>query len=709
MDDTRFTSQLYRLARLYNMQTAFYGVRHHRHTAGVDSLLAVLQALGAPMASLSDVASALRERTQAVRRQIIEPVTVAWNGERPVIHTTLPDDIAGATWTVRLELESGESSDWKVQPGDLPVIESSEIEGRRYVVRQLTLPEGLPFGYHKFIFQVKGKSGESMIISAPHRTFSPDNGKNTGSWGAFLPLYALKTEQGWGSGDYSGLGAMVDWVAGKGGNCVGTLPLLPVFLDRPYDPSPYAPVSRLLWNEFYIDINKIPELSRCQSAQELLQSASFAAEIASLRGQALVDYRGIMSLKRKVLEQLSKCLSDSGTARLGEFKRFARENPVVEDYARFRAVMEKQNTSWQLWPPWLRDGDLREGDGDEDVKNYYLYAQWQARQQVRELAEKSRQKDVTLYFDLPLGVHPDGFDAWRYRDIFVTDVAAGAPPDPVFTTGQNWGFPPIHPEKIRAQGYRYVIEYLRHHLQHAAMLRVDHVMGLHRLYWIPRGLDGTQGIYVRYRAEELYAILAVESHRHRSIIVGEDLGIVPGYIRSSMSRHGLHRMYILYYELADSAAPTLRRIPRNCIAGLNTHDMPPFASFWEGADIREKVSLGLLNEKEAGVEKEARLSTKTALTSFLSLNGFLKKAGNGTRSAYQACLAYLSSTRAHTVLLNEEDLWQETRAQNIPGSGAKFPSWRRKARYTLEEFCRMNEVSDILREVDTLRKNKDKH
>jgi 4-alpha-glucanotransferase len=311
---------------------------------------------------------------------------------------------------------------------------------------------------------------------------------------------------------------------------------------------------------------------------------------------------------------------------------------------------------------------------------------------------------VKLYFDLPVGVHPDGYDVWRHQDIFARDVSAGAPPDPVFTSGQDWGFPPLHPEKVRAQGYRYVRDFLGHHLRYAAMLRIDHVMGLHRLYWVPRGLEATQGVYVRYRPEEIYAVLAVESHRYRSVIVGEDLGIVPGYIRPTMARHGLHRLYILYYELADSAARTPRRVPRNCVASLNTHDMPPFAAFWEGTDIRENVGLGLLKEKEVGVETESRRVTKTTLINFLQSNGFLKKKGCGTRAALHACLAFLSASRAHTVLINVEDLWLENHAQNMPGTGDRFPSWRRKARYALEEFCRMKEVGDILRAVVKLRK-----
>ena len=292
------------------------------------------------------------------------------------------------------------------------------------------------------------------------------------------------------------------------------------------------------------------------------------------------------------------------------------------------------------------------------------------------------------------------------RDIFAPDVAVGAPKDAVFTGGQNWGFPPLHPENIRKQGYRYIIDYLRHHLKYADMLRIDHVMGLHRLFWIPRGFDASQGVYVRYRADELYAILAVESHRQRSIIVGEDLGIVPSYVRPAMARHGLHRMYVLYYELADNASKALRHISLDTVASLNTHDMSPFAAFWQDADIEERVRLGLLDEKGTRKERKTRRAVKNALVAYLSSKGFLRTIDAGTRAVLKACLAYLSASRARIVLVNLEDLWLETRSQNVPGIGDKFPSWQRKARYGLEEFFRMREVSDILREIDRLRKHK---
>ncbi|OGO01525.1 MAG: 4-alpha-glucanotransferase, partial [Chloroflexi bacterium RBG_13_52_12] len=509
------------LARLYNVQTAYYDVNHRRRQVSAESLLGALRALGAPINSYEDIPAAVREKKQSLMRRLIEPVTVAWNGVRTEIKVCLPAALDGAPAICRMTRENGEQSEWKFNTDDLPVRDSAEVEGTRYITRNIALPESLPRGYHKLVLEIRGKSCETLIISAPQKACKPAGEEGNRGWGAFLPLYALRSNHGWGSGDYSALGDLSDRVVGKGGSLVATLPLLPVFLDEPFEPSPYAPVSRLLWNEFYIDVTAVPELKTCDAARALVQSASFRQEIELQQTNPMVDYRKIMSLKRRVMEELCRSLFTSDNARLGEFRRFIKENPLVERYAAFRAVMEKRHTAWQQWPQPLRDGKISDNDFDGNTRQYHMYAQWLAHEQVRALSERSRASGVQMYFDLPLGVHAAGYDVWQERDIFATEATAGAPPDAVFTGGQNWDFPPLHPEKIRVQGYRYVIDYLRHNLQYADMLRVDHVMGLHRLFWIPQGTDAGQGVYVRYHADELYAILALESHRHRSIIVGE--------------------------------------------------------------------------------------------------------------------------------------------------------------------------------------------
>lgn len=705
MNTDRITPQLNQLSRLYNVQTVYYGVHHRRQQVSAESVLGVLKALGAPVAGEKDIPSAIRERTLELRRRLVEPVTVAWNGERPRVKICCPALLADTPIICRLETEAGEHLAWRVNAGKMPVLSSEEVEGVRYVTRIITLPQGLSYGYHKLTLEVKGNSCQTLIISTPQKTYKPAGEEGKRRWGAFIPLYAWQGRESWGSGDYTALSALANRVGEKGGSVIATLPLLPLFLGEPFDPSPYAPVSRLLWNEFYIDVNNVPELKRCKKAQALVTSESFLQEIEKLKQNPMVDYRKIMSLKRWAMEEMSRCLLSSENARREEFRRFTEENPLVEKYAMFRAVMEKRHETWTVWPRPLYDGTIKEGDYDENVKDYHLYAQWLAHQQVKMLSENARAKDIMMYFDLPLGVHADGFDVWQHRGIFAA-ATAGAPPDAVFTGGQNWGFPPLHPEKIRQDGYRYVREYLRHNLQYADILRIDHVMGLHRLFWIPQGQDASRGVYVRYHADELYAVLALESHRHHSIIVGEDLGIVPCYVQKSMSHHGLHRMYVLYYELAEDPSQALRGIHSHTVASLNTHDMAPFAAFWQENDIDERLSLGLVDAKGAVKERKKRRKVKSALMAYLRKKKFLGKAAAGTREVLKACLAYLSASRARIVLVNLEDLWLETRSQNVPGTGEKFPSWQRKARYGLEDFNNMKEVGETLREGDRLRKLK---
>jgi len=636
-------------------------------------------------------------------QRLLEPVIVAWDGGPSVIQVRLPSVIAEAPINCYLKLETGEQQSWKLSGADLPVVETAEIEGTQYMVKKLLFPERLPWGYHRLTLELPGRLEESLLISAPLKAYIPPAELENRSWGVFLPLYALHTEKNWGSGDFSALEELINWVGGTGGNMLATLPLLATFPNN-VEPSPYLPASRLFWNEFYLDVSQVPELRECSSAQSLLASPSLQNEIKALQNSTLVDYQRQMALKRRVLQELSNYFFNHESYRLKTLRRFTDANPVVDDYARFRTTCEKRGTSWQSWPQPLRDGVLKEADYSDANRRYHLYVQWLAHQQIESVSEKAKEKGIQLYLDLPVGVHPDSYDVWREREAFISDVSAGAPPDAVFTKGQNWEFPPLHPEKIRGQGYRYMITYLRHHLRHAGILRVDHVMGLHRLFCIPKGMKASQGVYLRYPAEELYAILALESHRNKAIIVGEDLGTVPSYIRPAMKKHGFHRMYVLHYELATNTRKRPPPVPQNSVAGLNTHDMPPFASFWQGIDIEERRKLGLLDKEGTRRETRNRQDIIEALSIFLRRKGWLKEADVDVLSALKACLSFLADNQAQVALVNLEDLWLETQPQNIPGIKEEYPNWRRKARYSLEEFCQIPQVLDTLHIIDRLRK-----
>lgn len=680
------------LARMYGVQLAYHDAWGRHVEASPDALLAVLRALQAPVETMSDVGSALRERHEELARRLAEPVAVAWDGHAPALdlHFGSGNGSGGSSLAWHLDLEGGERRAQVVDFDSLPRTASGG--------RALSLPERLPFGYNHLLIEHGGRSAETLIISAPSRCFTGD-GKPL--WGVFLPLYALRTSRSWGAGDLSDLETLAEWTAGLGGGVVGTLPLLAAFLDEPCEPSPYAPASRLFWNELYLDPRRLPEFQESPAARKLVESQDFLREVEVLRAKPRVDYPRLMALKRRVLEELAQRFYSRGN--LDDFERFVAGKPGLEEYAAFRAVGDRRGEPWQLWPERPREGRLAPADYDEEDRRYYLYTQWAAEQQIQAMAKEARRRGPGLYLDLPLGVHGSSFDVWRDRDLFAQDISAGAPPDSLFTKGQDWGFPPLQPERLRERGYDHLIECLQHHLEHAGLLRIDHVMQLHRLFWVPRGMAASEGVYVTYPAEELYAMLSLESHRHKAIIVGENLGTVPGEVYEGMDRHEVHGMYVVQYEL-QPGGQGLRQPPARSVASLNTHDMPTFQGFLQGKDADDLQSLGFFNPDQAREEKERRAAIRRGMEESLPP----EERGHGTDHAIlRACLDYLASSPARMVLVNLEDLWHETEPQNVPGTHMERPNWQRKARFSFEEFSTRADVVEPLKRVDELRKQRD--
>lgn len=677
---------LHELARLYGIRTVYRDTEGRRRPAAPHALLAVLRALGAPVESVSDLGAAVRERRHDWWRRLCEPVIVVWDRRPTAFSLRLSSGVAEKTAECRLQLEDGRLLHRSFRPARLALQRRVCVEGTAYEIRRLVLPGGLPWGYHRMTLHLPPRTAEALVVVAPGRASRLPAGKRI--WGGFLPLYALRTGRSGAAGDLTDLEALLDWIGKMGGDMVGTLPLLPNFLDEPFDPSPYAPVSRLFWNEFYLDLHRVEEVCRHPEARALLESPEYRRETAELSGAPLVDYRRGMALKRRVLESCARLFFAGGGRRQEALRRWADTHPRVHDYAAFRAAVEHQGAPWNEWPERMRNGTLQEGDYDPETARYHLYVQWLVDGQFRELSAKARQAGQSLYLDLPLGVHTAGYDVWRERAVFAADCSAGAPPDAFHRDGQDWGFSPLHPERIREQGYRYYIACLRHHLQRAGILRIDHVAGMHRLYWVPRGLSAAEGVYVRYRTEEFFAILTLESWRHRALIVGEDLGTVPDVVRRMMARHGIYGMYVLPFEFTGDFDKVLNPVGNGSLACLNTHDLPPFAAFWQ-----EKLT-------------DADRYVRTALPSYLYRQGWLKAPTAKTGAVLGGSLAHLAAGPAGILLVNLEDLWLETAPQNKPGSGEAYPNWRRKAYYALEEFAAMNGIESLLRRINLLRKTR---
>ena len=547
-----------------------------------------------------------------------------------------------------------------------------------------TAPRGTPAGRRS-----KGTPSRMPEIAEP-------------SWGTFLPVYAIRSRGDHGVGSFTDLTELVRWTRELGGSAVGTLPLLAQFLDgEPFEYSPYSPASRLFWNELFVDLDATPEMAGSTEAQEL------AARMPSPRGR-LVDYARAWAAHRPVLEALSREFSaNAPAARRRAFETFRRERPELEDYSRFRAFGERTGRPWQEWPGPQRTGRIGPRATDPERVAFHRYAQFVADEQ---LAGVGRTEPGTgLYLDLPLGVHGSSFDTWRHRGLFANGAAGGAPPDSFFAKGQSWGFPPLHPRRIADDDFAYVRACFRHLMRHAGVLRIDHILGFHRLYWVPDGFEATHGVYVRYPSEDLYAVLAEEAHRTGTAVVGEDLGTVPPIVRAAMKRHGVLRSHVLSLEAQFHMDRALPEAPPNSLASLNTHDLPPFSAFWTGADIDDRVDLGFLGPTDAARERTTRRRLVRDLTEAMRTEGRLRTRGPRVVPPVDAAAAHLDHLAggpARMVIVNLEDLWGETEPQNRPGIYRERPNWRLRAARSFEQLRSDPAITGRLEEVDRLRRER---
>jgi 4-alpha-glucanotransferase len=461
-------------------------------------------------------------------------------------------------------------------------------------------------------------------------------------------------------------------------------------------------VSRLFWNEFYLDVTKIPELVSCAGAQATINSEEFRRDLDAVRAQPLVDYRKAMALKRKVIDELLDYFLSTSSQRRDKFESFVAARPGLDDYAAFRAKGERERKTWPLWPEPEREGMLTANSYDARARSYHLYVQWLCDEQARWLRSES-DHGAALYLDFPLGVNRDGYDVWRERDLFALRASGGAPPDTLFIKGQNWGFPPLHPSAVRRQGYRYYRQCVRHHMAHASILRIDHVMGMHRAFWVPEGFGAADGLYVHHPAAEYYAILSLESHRHQVQIVGENLGTVPPYVNEAMARHRILGMHVGQFCVSTDPARALDPPAADTVASLDTHDTATFMSFWTGADIDDRLELGLITREQAHQEHDCRAAQRQALIVYLRASGRLGDEADAAE-ILRAWLTLLAAGAEEFLLVNLEDLWLETEPQNVPGTWQERPNWRRKARFSLEEVRAMPTLVELLKTIGDIRR-----
>jgi 4-alpha-glucanotransferase len=584
------------------------------------------------------------------------------------------------------------------------------------VAVQLPLPANLELGYYDLTLRVKSggreETGRTRLIAAPPQAYAPawlEEGRR--AWGLNLPLYALRSRGNWGVGDFAGLRAVIRWAGSLGAAFVGVNPLHAPGGRPTADPSPYSPTSRIFLNVLYLSLEAVPELPACREAQDLLASPEFQAAKARLAAAALVPYREVHLLKRRVLELLYQTFCQAHGAPEGaitprglEFARFvAAGGESLARFGQFSALADHfQQGDWRRWPePYQRPESPAVAEFAREHPRevgFFQYGQWLAATQLGQVRHEAHKQSLpfTLYEDLALGASPGGFDTWAHQELFARGPAIGAPPDAFNPQGQNWGLPPLIPERLRAAGYQFFIDTLRANLPPGGMLRLDHVMGLFRLLWIPHGVEAARGAYVTYPARELLAILALESVRRRVLIIGEDLGTVPPRIRRDLGKSGVLSYRVFYFE-RDAHRHFLppEEYPPRAMATVTTHDLPTLTGFWQGHDLDLKRRLNLYPEARlAEVDAADREQDRRFLWEDLQHRGLLPEGAVYEPEANASCplelraavLDYMAQSKAALMEVRLEEVFGVAEQQNLPGTQTEHPNWRVKFPLTLDQM-----------------------
>ena len=703
------------LARLWGVQESYRDTEGHLRKASDEALVAVIAALGAPIpeagATSREVEMAMGARRREIWRQVVDPVLVARDGVLPLVSLRVPQRQAAGAAVFKITQEDGTAVSVAREVEARRLSGLAGVDGAVQVQVPVSLGLRLPLGYHRLEVSAAGLSGSALVISAPSRAPEPAGGRR---WGVFAPLYALHSAHSVGMGDLGDLRDFLAFVGGLGGSLVATLPLLATFLDELFEPSPYSPVSRLFWNEAYLDLGAVPEVSASGEVSALLAEAHRLLAVpdsgGGSGGSGMVDYRAVAAAKRGVLEAALGTL-EAGGRRREALEALAATKPALEAYATFRAACEHFREPWASWPLDAQRGSFGPGEVPPDARAYHRYVQLLAEEQVRGVGVGT---GASLLFDLPLGGHRAGFDVWAHQDLFLLRLTTGAPPDTLNRGGQDWGNPPLHPDRLRSSGYAYPIACIRHLLAHSGALRIDHVMGLHRVYVLPRRDLAADGAYLRYHHEEAYALLCLEAHRAQggagALLVGEDLGTVPDYVRRAMASRGMLRCYVGQFatDQAGLAGPGLSPVPSDTFATLNTHDVATFAAWWRADDVEQGRGLGLFTPEQAAALRAERAEAKDAVAAALRRAGLLgddADAAPAEDAVFDAWLTWLGRSPARAVAVALEDLWGERAPQNIPGTTSQYPNWRRRAAHSLESIRCMPSVVGRLQALDRARQD----
>ncbi len=719
---------VHELAHRYGIASSYTdGVGSTRHLSP-ETLLSILNSMGVQAESTDSIVRSLNEVCASSWQQLIDEVLVIAEGTfRPSIVVSMPvgspvlEDVS-LSWTITNENQETQSF---FQSGKgLHVDEETVIGGIHYVRVLLPLQATLVLGYYWLFLTVtttnQSIDAKTLIIVSPLRCHTPRS--RSRSFGVSLQLYNLRTNQNWGIGDFRDLKAFLRW-SGKnlGATTVGVSPLQDTTTGVS---SPYSPSSRLFFNPLYLDIEAISEFRSTPSCQRRFHSKRFQKTLHDLRTSGLVQYERVRSVKTQMLENLYRAFKQQHvkhkTSRFRTFERYClARGEYLKRYCLFQVLSERIGSPvWRYWPEEYRNPHSQKVvelvHARQDRLRYFQYVQWQCELQLGGINRMAKRLNLAcqLYHDLPVGVHPDGADAWIFQEELASGITLGAPPDSFNLQGQNWGLMAPVPWKMRKAGYRFFIETLRRNMKYGGMLRIDHALGLFRLFIIPEGLPGDAGTYVKTPVDEVLAILALESVRYQVMVVGEDLGAITPEIRGRLTKAGLLSYRLMPFEKTQTGKfRTPKQYPEQAIVSFTTHDLPTFIGYWAGRDIETKAQASLYRtEEQIEQDWDARMKDRLAFIHALVKEGLLSKQ-TLTRIPLQApyafvkaAYAYLARTPCRILMIPLEDLLGEFEAPNLPGASTDaYPSWQLRLNRSLQAFRQDARIRSMVKVIQRSR------
>jgi 4-alpha-glucanotransferase len=716
-----------RLARLRGIGDAYHDYRGDLKHFSLGTKVGILRAMGCATDDPAAVGAEIHRIEIARWRSLLPKVAAARGGRIGFdINVTARDFGSSLIWS--LVLEDGALSEGVVSTADCPEIWRGEVEGVWVTRRRFELPAALPPGYHELQARVSGGAVQRclLIVSPPDCYEPPAIVAGGRLWGVAVQLYTLRSAGNWGIGDFADLGAMIRWLAPRGAGFIGLNPLHALAPAEPERASPYSASNRHFLNILYIAVPAVPEFAESVRARERTAEPAFQARLAGLRGTGRVDYAGVAAVKLEILALLheefrSRHLA-AGTVRAAAFQAFvSARGLLLQRQARFDALDAHfrsalgSNSGWLSWPHEFRDLDgpaVREFcAANPQAVEFHAYLQWLAHEQLSAAQAGARAlgMPIGLYGDYAVGANPSGAETWGDPSSYKLGAEIGAPPDPLALKGQGWGIPPQDPLAMQEERLAGFVGLIRDNMRYYGALRLDHVMSLFRLWWVPGGASPQDGAYVHYPLEQLLTVVSLESARNRCLVVGEDLGVVPQEMRTAMPQFGLYAYKVMLFEKQDGRFRAPQDYQRRALATVTTHDMPTLRSFWEGLDIelRERLQLYPGPEIPAQVRRERQQDRVDLLEALRTLHLApvepSSPGGAFTPELAQAMHLYLSRSAAALAALQLEDLLGMVDPVNVPGTSHEYPNWQRKMSAAIEEIAGSADLDRHLAAIDQAR------